>query len=127
MTWLILQMLVCLAAAFGLGLLVGWWVRGLGVEDRRRREGGEWERRVADYKQRLEASQADALTAADHLAACEARSAELARRLDACLAATDEPATAPPPTGEPEAPTAPPADPERWVVTAAEPPESEDT
>ena len=43
MIWLILQMLTCLALAAALGVLLGWWLRGLGLEDKRRR--GELKRR----------------------------------------------------------------------------------
>ncbi len=126
MIWLILQMLTCLVLAAGLGVLLGWWLRGLGVDDTRRRESGEWERRLADYKQQLEACRADCQTAADQLAACEARSAELARRLAAALAGTGLPARAQPPA-ERRPPGGPPTDPETWVVTGEEPPETEES
>lgn len=114
MIWLILQMLVCLLAAAGLGMLLGWWLRGLGIDEARRRDSAEWEQRIADYKRRLEARGEECQELADRLAACEARCEELARRLDRALAARD--AAAALPAGEP-APAAARVSPERWVVS----------
>ena len=126
MIWLILQMLLCLALAAALGLALGWWLRSLGVDDKRRRENREWEERLADYKERLEACQTERQKLAGRLAACEERSAELARRLAAALADCESTEAAALVT-EPDSPDTPPVSPERWVVTGDESPGDEDT
>ena len=120
MIWLILQMLVCLVLAFGLGLLLGWWLRGLGVDEARRRDDGEWEQRIADYKRRLEARGEECQDLTDRLAACEARCTELARRLGEALAARDASPAPASPAGE-APPDGPPDSPDRWVVSGDEP------
>ena len=126
MTWLILQMLLCLALAFGLGLVLGWWMRGLGIDDARRRDGDEWEKRLADYKRRLEACREECQSLADRLAACEARSEELARRLAEAMAEREAgDGAAPAREAAPE--QAQPESPERWVVTGDETPDAEES
>ena len=125
MIWLILQMLTCLVLAAGLGLLLGWWLRGLGVDDKLRRESSEWEGRLADYKQQLETCRADSQTAAEQLATCEARSAALARRLAAALAEADLADAAQATTVT--SPAAPPTSVEKWVVTGEKATDPEQT
>ena len=124
MIWLILQILICLVLAAGLGALAGWWLRGLRVDEERRREATAWERRLAEYKRQLEAYEAGDQAAADRLAACEARAEELAQRLAECLAERDAPGArqAPEPGTRVE-----PESTERWVITGRDPNESEET
>lgn len=125
MIWLILQMLTFLVLAAGLGGLLGWWLRGLRVDEDRRREAAAWEHRLEEYKRRLAAYEADDHAAADRLAACEAREEELARRLAECLAERDAQSAEEAPA--PGAAIEPAVESERWVVTGRDPSESEES
>lgn len=122
MIWLILQMLTCLTLAAMLGILLGWWMRGLRVDEARRVTESEWERRLGEYKERLDSCRAEGQTLAERLAGCERRSVELARRLAAALAAHEPETSAGVGSGPPAAlPLARPGSPERWFVAGEGP------
>lgn len=98
MSWLILQMLFCLVLAALLGGLVGWWLRGLGPRDDRRRDEGDWRARLALYKHELDACNEERQKVIGRLEECEHRFVALARR----FADAPEPAAPAPAAEKPE-------------------------